>query len=113
MKHTAQVHGLDDVREGRPVDLGDDLRVRHAAGVEAHQHVFLVDAGQRGDGVHLGDALLAQELLVRAVAVDDRGLRQAVGQLIADGALGLDDLDARAEVEHLLCKVIGDPAAAD
>ena len=45
--------------------------------------------------------------------MDDRRVGQTVGQILADGAFGLDDLHACAEIEHLLCKVIGNSATAD
>ena len=112
MEHASEVHTLDDVGECRAVDFRDDLRARDAAGIEAHQHVFLIDARQRGHGVHLCNALLGEQLLVRAVSVDDRGLGQALCQRVAHGGAGLDDLHARAEIQHLPREVVGDAPAA-
>ena len=109
----AQIQLGDDVAEGNAVELGDGLGPGDPAGVKGHEDVFLVDAREGNEGIGAGDALLLQELLVGAVAVQNGGLRKQFAEFgAALGAL-FDDFDVDAHLQKLTGQVIAGSAAAD
>ena len=59
------------------------------------------------------DALFQQQPLIRAVAVEDRRLREKLAQLLTPLCVRLDDLYVHAGSQQLPCQIITHPAAAD
>ena len=57
-------------------------------GIHCQNDVRLVQTGQRHKGVHLGDALLAQQLSV-AVPVDDQHAGELLAHFLAGSALSM------------------------
>ncbi len=109
----AQIQTVDHIPEGDAVDLGDGLCLGHPAGIQGQQNIFLIDAGEGHHRLGPLDALLPQQLLVGAVAVDDDRFWQQNGQLLAPLPLDLDDLHINAHAQKLLCQIIRGLSPAD
>ena len=105
--------GCGQICKGAAVDLCHHLAGVHLGGIHCQNDVRLVQTGQRHKGVHLGDALLAQQLGVRAVPVDDQHAGELLAHFLAAGRIAVDDGDALLDVLQLLDEVVGHPACAD
>ena len=88
------------------VDLRDDGADLAASGVHGRDNVVAVVAGQGHKGVHLGDALLAQQLGVCAVAVDDQHAGEFLAHFLAAGRIVVNDGDPLLDVLQLLDQIV-------
>lgn len=99
--------GCGQICKGAAVDLCHHLAGVHLGGIHCQNDVRLVQTGQRHKGVHLGDALLAQQLGVRTVPVDDQHAGELLAHFLAAGRIAVDDGDALLDVLQLLDEVVG------
>ena len=105
--------GSGQLGEGLAVDLGHDLAGVYLGGVHRQNDVCFVQAGQRHKGVHIGDALLTQQLGIRTVAVDDQHAGELLAHLLAAGRITVDDGHPLLDVLQLLDQIVGHPACTD
>ena len=103
--HHAVDHALvgDQVQQGLAVDLRHHLAAVAGllGGAHRHQDIGLIQAGDGHKGVRLADALLAEQLAVRAVSHDHQRLRQLFAHGLAPLLVLVDDLDGHAHVQQL------------
>ena len=71
-----------------------------------HEHIFLVDSGERNEGIDGVEPLLKKKLLLRAVALYDHRLRERVCKLDASFRILLDDLHGYSYVGKHLRKIV-------
>ena len=88
------------------------MRTPARLGRHGHQQVLLVAAGQRHEAVGAEDILRLNEVVVRAIALDDHGPRQVLGQEQALVVILLYDADMGIGAGQLPRQVHADAAAA-
>ena len=80
--------------------------------VNRHDHIGLVQAGQRHQGIGTSNIFTLQKILLPDITVDDIRLRQKLAQFPAARIILLNNPNGNSGFFQLGSKIIADPAAA-